>query len=269
MGVVNNQVEPIWMNNEDRPINIRPVDRTHGWFLPPGRMGYLSLRFIGDESTLNMLAALFLFLEKWGSLGAKPQLGYGVFEIVNREDVKVRAIRYPWQVIGASFPECHWPDMRRFGFVRYNFLPKDSEWWMLVPGVERVAKRIRPAITTYKTVPIAPALKNEWRFHQWHAGRGDEKLMFGTLQWLDADGTKRLKSKVAVSWAYSRDNCWEVRGWGWLPKQTIANMVWDILRDSIAWQNAIQVPGSLESRPTGAWCEWMAKDVVRFLEDAK
>lgn len=267
--VMEDQTKPVWTENDGKPVNIRPPDRNRGWFLPPGRMGNISLSFNGDEQALDLLAALFLFLEKWGNLSAKPQLGYGVFEIVNRDEVKMRALRYPWQVIGASFPEYYKPDMRRFGFFRYNFQPEESTWWTLVPGVERVAARIQPMVTTNKIVPTAPALKNEWRFHQWRGSLGNEKWMFGTLQWRDVDGTKRLRSKVAVSWAYFRDNCWEVRGWGWLQKPRIANMVWDLLRNTMAWQKAIQIHGSLETRPAGKWCEWMAEDIARFLEEAK
>lgn len=269
LDIVDNQTKPAWMGNDGRAINIRPPDRTRGWFLPPGRMGNMSLCLDGDKQVLDLLAALLLFIEKWGNLSAKPQLGYGVFKIVNRDEIKERAIRYPWQVIGASFQEGDKPDMRSFGFLRYNFLPKDSAWWMQLGDMERVGALIQTVVATYKTVPTAPALKNEWRFHQWHGSLEDEKWMFGTLQWRDPEGTKRLRSKVAVSWAYSHDKGWVVRVWGWMQKPQIASMVWDLLRDTTAWEKALHVPGTLEIHPSGNWCEWMPEDVARFLEEVK
>ena len=263
--VVEDKTNPIW-NPPRGTLNIRPPDRNHGWFLPPGRMGEVTLCFTGDERTLDLLAALFLFLEKWGSLGAKPQLGYGVFEIVNRDEIKVRATRYEWSIMGISSPSHNKPDMRRIGFFRYNFQPKSSVWWKQVPGVGNQAQ---PIVTAYKTVPVTPALKNEWRFRRWAGNRGDEKWIFGTLQWKVGDEIARVRSKVATSWAYPQDSGWMVRGWGWLQKPKIANMVWDLLIEREAWENVIQVPGSLETHPAGTWREWMAKDVAQFLEEAK
>lgn len=262
------RTKPVW-TQESRMLNIRPPDRSRGWFLPPGRMGRLVLSFTGDERSLNILASMLIFLEEWGSLGAKPQLGYGVFKIVNRNEVVTRAARFQWHTIGSSSPDKDLPDFRRFGFFLYHFKPEKSIWWTRVPGVERVATQVQPLATIHKTVPLAPALKNEWRFHQWPGSFGDQKWMFGTLQWRDNDGSRRLKSKIAVSWAYSLGDYWEARGWVWLQKPPIENVVWDLLRDNTAWQNSIQVPGSLETHPAGKWCKWITEDVAKFLEETK
>ncbi|MDM7938850.1 MAG: type III-B CRISPR module RAMP protein Cmr1, partial [Methanothrix sp.] len=120
--------KPIW-TQENRMLNIRPPDRNRGWFLPPGRMGALILNFSGDGKTLRLLGALVLFLEKWGNLGAKPQLGYGVFKITNRSEVQQFA-RHSWHDDKKFYnnglkihngSDTKWPDLRRFGFCRYRF----------------------------------------------------------------------------------------------------------------------------------------------------
>jgi len=262
--------KPIW-TPPDRMLNIRPPDRNRGWFLPPGRMGALTLHLDGDEKTLSLLAALFLFLERWGSIGAKPQLGYGVFSIENRDKVLEQAQGWDWNVVKGTTPPSGQPDLRRFGFFRYRFKPDRPGWWTQVPGIERVASTVQPLVSRYKTVPVAPALRNEWRFHRWRGSRGDEKWMFGTLQWRrDSETdrfhrqhplhrpkstlrwrrgseTDRLRSKVAVSWAYPQDGGWEVRGWVWLQKPKIADRVWDLIRDVAGWKAALRVGGMVEA----------------------
>ncbi len=75
--VVSDDTQPAWRGAAT--LNIRPPDRNRGWFLPPGKMGKLALRIEGEGTAA--LASLFLFLERRGNLGAKPQLGYGLFEI--------------------------------------------------------------------------------------------------------------------------------------------------------------------------------------------
>ena len=291
--VVEDRTKPAW-NPPPGTLNIRPPDRNRGWFLPPGRMGEVALCFTGDELTLDLLAALFLFLEKWGNLGAKPQLGYGVFEIVNRKDVQNQAQRYQWNVLGDRETNNDKPDLRRFGFLRYRFKPQKGAWWTYAPGMERVAARVQPIVTAFKTVPLAPVLKNEWRFHRWAGNRGDEKWMFGTPQWRPEDKkmygsnnvavgkkrtlsrqssrrveTSRVRSKVSVSWAYLQDGGWELRSWAWLQKPEIAGVVWDLMRDENGWQAVIKGQGLIETRPIGVWREWSANEVAELLEDAK
>jgi CRISPR-associated protein Cmr1 len=250
-------------------LNIRPPDRTRGWFLPPGRMGTLTLRFTGDECTLNLLAALFLFLEKWGNLGAKPQLGYGVFEVANRDKVQMRAASFSWRsIMDKLSKDPIYPDLRTFGFFRYLFQPEKSVWWTRVPGIERVALQAQPLMTMYKIVPIAPTLKNEWRFHHNWPDRDEEKQMFGTMQWRKPNEKqpKRVRSKVSLSWAYKTGKNWEVRGWVWMQKLGIASEVWNLVQDEALWQMAIPSKGSIDIHPRN---EWTADEVAQFLEATK
>lgn len=257
--VVENKTEPAWNPPPDM-LNVRPPDRTRGWYLPPGRMGAFTLRFSGDDKTLSLLAALFLFLERWGSLGAKPQLGYGVVEIVNRREVKTWADDWQWKKMENEKDDSNLPDLRQFGFFRYRFQPSSPGWWTKVSGMERVATKVRPIVNNYRTIPIAPALKNEWRFHGWQGSRDDEREIFGSLR------PKRMRSKVAVSWAYPRDDGWEVRGWAWLQKPKTAAHTWKIFNDPATWQEVLCVPGVLMAQPSGSWRKWTTTEMQQFLE---
>ncbi len=239
--------EAIW-SPSDRMLNIRPPGRSRGWFLPPGRMGTLTLRLDGDDKTLSLLAALFLFLERWGSIGSKPQLGYGVFEIGNRDEIQgwTRGERnkpgWKWEILEGGGPDDQRPDLRRFGFFRYRFRPARPGWWTHVPGIERVASQVQPLVSRYGTALVMPALKNEWRFHRWRGSRRDERAVFGALR------PRRQRSKVAVSWAYRHGREWEVRGWVWLSSREWADASWRVLTEREGWRMSLRVTGKLETR---------------------
>lgn len=260
--VVGDNTTPAW-NPPSDILNVRPPDRTRGWYLPPGRMGTFTLRFSGEDKTLSMLAALFLFLERWGNLGAKSQLGYGVFWIENRDEVKARAARWHWQTMGNQNLDQKLPDLRQFCFFHYRFQPEKLGWWTRVPGIERVATKVRPLAGEYNTVPVAPALKNEWRFHRWQRPWGDEQRFFGTLR------PNRIRSKVAVSWAYEAEGAWEIRGHAWMQGVSQAGAVWEIFSDLDVWRQVIGVPGEIEIEPKGTWQAWSPAEVAQFLEATK
>ncbi len=58
--------------------------RTGGWLLRGGYHGEMELKFIGNKEVLWCeILPVLLFVEKWGALGAKTPLGYGVFEILS------------------------------------------------------------------------------------------------------------------------------------------------------------------------------------------
>ncbi|HDM76646.1 MAG TPA: type III-B CRISPR module RAMP protein Cmr1 [Deltaproteobacteria bacterium] len=269
--IVEDKTTPIW-EPPDRTLNIRPPNRTRGWYLLPGRMGNLSLKFTGDSKVLSLIAGLLLFLEKWGNLGAKPQLGYGVFAIENRDEVIEWAYGnggdksgWKWKVLNNNNDNNNNtnknpPDLKQFGFFKYRFKPTQPGWWTQVPGLSRVSTKIQPIISQYQTVPVSPSLKNEWRFNQWNRKWGDERETFGVIQ----PGGVRLRSKVAVSWAYKTDGVWEVRGWVCLKSSNWANKVWDILSNKQIWQTILNAHGQIDTyKPTSS------KDVLEILEETK
>ncbi len=241
----------------DKALNIRPPERGRGWYLLPGHVGTLTLKFEGDEKVIPLLACLFLWLEKFGSLGARPQLGYGAFRLLNRDEVLEKARGGKWNVLREEAQnhspkqnntDTDHPDLRRFLFFRYAFKPLKPGWWTMVPGVGRVGSRIQPLVSNRGMVPTTPALKNEWRFHQWQGDRRDELNIFGTLR------PERQRGRIGTTWAYRENGKWVIHGWAWMPqKNELAEQLWQILTDKSVWEQVLGVGGNLETIPPGRW----------------
>jgi CRISPR-associated protein Cmr1 len=229
---------------------------------------------MGDEKTLNLLVGLLLFLEKWGNIGAKPQLGYGIFEVTNKGVVQNNA-RHFWHEDMKIYEDkvdrnrklrIDLPDLRRFGFIRYKFQPQKGRWWTQAPGLSRVATDVQSIVTNHRTIPLAPPLKNEWRFRRWIGDKSDEMWMFGSLRLRRRGETIRVRSKAAISWAYPLDNGWEMRSWVWLQDQRVAPEVWDLMQDESSWQATLGVHGQMKTDPTGAWHARTTSEVAELLE---
>nr|HDM59476.1 hypothetical protein [Bacillota bacterium] len=214
---------------------------------------------------MQQLAALLLFLEQWGHLGAKPQLGYGMFQINNREEVRKWASGQNWSV-GSKAPDDRLPDLRRFGFFRYRFLPQRKDWWIQIPGLKEESQI--QLLASNNMVPLTPSLKNEWRFQRWTGSRRDEQWVFGTTRWRRNRAIVRVRSKIAVSWAYKLDKEWEIRGWVWLQKPAIAKDVWELLKDDASWRSTIGLEGTWQGEPPGDWSERTAEQVKSLVQGA-
>ncbi len=230
VSIVDDSTQPIW--KDPSPLNIRPPDRNRGWFLPPGRMGSVTLQITGEN--LSALAQLLLFIEQWGNLGAKPQLGYGVFRIENHADIEQIA-QQNWQPLQSGRQQSSdLPDLRDFVFFCYTFRPAKTDWWTRVPGIERVAQKVQNLFQNYNIVPVSPALKNTWRFHHWQPAWGDPKVFFGQLH------PERRGSRIAVSWAYRQSKeVWQVRGWAWLAGVKQRESVYDMITNQSVWRNIL------------------------------
>jgi CRISPR-associated protein Cmr1 len=255
--VIDDQTKPLWTGNQ--PLNIRPPDRKRGWFLPPGRMGTFTLRIDGDETNVARLLALLRFVERWGSLGAKPQLGYGVVEIQNWDAIKNHLDRFSWrqqaQWFASNQPSgsSDLPNLRHFGFFRYRFKPTNTAWWSRIGGFERIVAQVRPF--AQQTVPVTPVLKNVWRFQHWQRVWGDERMFWGKVI-----GNERRRGQVAVSWAYPRTGGWEIRGSAWL-HGVQADPVWQMLSDASILNQTLGVtctPETVRIQNTD--------DLLKFLE---
>lgn len=259
-------------------LNVRPPDRTRGWFVPPGMIGRAVLQFVGENQVLGRLASLFLFIEKWGALGAKPQLGYGVFQVENREEVKSRAAK--WVQKNSVLPggKDDYPDLRRFGFFRFRFRPERPNWWSHLPALERLLGRTDTSRALKRAaeegmVPVLPVLKNEWRFNRWKGPFGVECWLFGT----SLGKGNRIRSKIGASWAYRSGDEWEVRGWVWFPErdkerkpipEEYPQRIWNAVRDKDLWCTALKIPeGELRTWPdVELWRAWQPDEVLSFLE---
>lgn len=242
--VVEDKTVPAWMPPLHM-VNVRPPDRSRGWYLPPGRIGTFTLRLTGDRWTLSLLTALLSFIEKWGNLGTKPQLGYGLFRVENQDEITSQEKGFQWELMESGKTNWDLPDLRRFIFFRYRFRPDGQDWWDQVPGLEDIRPLVQRMVREHEVVPIAPALKNEWRYHRWKKEYGDQREVFGALT------PERRRSRVAVGWAYRpTDKEWEIRGWAWLPaRKKEADGLLTILEDQTAWKDVLCVEGTLELTP--------------------
>lgn len=266
LAVIDDRTEIAW-TPADQMLNIRPPGRNRGWFLPPGRMGTFALRIDGDREIRSQLIALLLFLEQWGNLGAKSQLGYGLFRIEKleyghvqiKQRLEIAEYAANWQLRGTNPLGNKLPDLRHFVFFRYQFQPQKPGWWTQTPGMERIATRVSPLVSKYRAIPVAPALKNEWRYHRWQPAWGNAYNFLGTLR------PDRIRSKIAVSWAYPQGNIWEVRGHAWL-HDVKPQPVWAMLGDQNLWQRVLGEPGSLDLYPAPQWQTWSIATVQQFLE---
>ncbi len=262
--IVEDETQPAW-EPRDKALNIRPPERTRGWYLLPGRVGTFKLKLEGEEKVIALLACLFLWLEQHGSLGARPQLGYGAFRILNRNEVGTKA--RGWQNDNLDndnkeHKETAHPNLRHFLFFRYEFMPLNSDWWteVLKKNVKdwkEVKSLVCPLMSNWHMVPVTPILKNKWRFHQWSDSQSQE-MIFGTLR------PNRQRGRISATWAYKKNGKWVIHGWAWMP-QNWAAMVWQMLTDKSVWAQVIGVSGTLTVDPSGQWRERTLEEVLRLL----
>jgi len=235
-------------------LNVCPPTRSHGWFLPAGRVGSFTLKIHGDSDVIARLVSLLLFIEEWGAIGAKPQLGYGFFKINNRDEIQeIREDAMDLsKIIYTKIDSLGLPDLRQFTFFRYRFKPSRNDWWTRVKGLQRLLGDPKAAsklsqLVKMEIIPVSPVLKNQWRYVEWPASSPAKRWIFGTI-----DQEKR-RGKISISWAYREKNMWVVRGWAWLPEEertkigTIiqhrqgVGVVENILKDELVWKKALNL----------------------------
>lgn len=266
MVVVEDRTRLTW-EPRDQALNIQPPKRTRGWYLMPGRVGTFTLRFEGENRDISMLACLLLWLEQYGSIGSRPQLGYGAFRIINRDELVEKSRKWKGAVsqngiqkVKSNQTSDH-PDLRHFLFFRYEFAPSKPGWWTKVPGVGRVGSRVQPLVSSWGMVPSTPALKNEWRFHRWQGNRRDKLNIFGTLR------PERKRGRISATWAYRENGKWVIHGWAWMPPENeLAEQVQHILGNKSIWEKVFGVGGSLKTVPTGKWEDISSGEVQKLLQ---
>lgn len=249
--IIHDNTEPAWKGEE--MIKVRPPARSHGWFLSAGRIGSFTLKIHGDSDVIARLASLLLFLEEWGAIGAKPQLGYGFFKINNRDEI--RGIRENAtdlsKIIYTKMDSSGLPDLRQFTFFRYRFKPSRDDWWTQVGGLQRLLGEPKAAsklsrLAQMGIIPVSPVLKNQWRYVEWSAPSSAKRWIFGTSD------QEKIRSKISISWAYREKDMWIVRGWAWLPEEeqiksgTIQHrqeidVVENIFKNELVWKKALNL----------------------------
>lgn len=263
-------------DNNIQQLNVRPDQHAHGWYVPLGKIGDLILRLDGDAAAIDRLAALVLFLERWGTLGAKPQFGCGRFEILNRAEVCSYAARAPWAAMGVSGVGGAL-DLRAMGFFRYEFTPPDGKWWSDLSGLNRLMNNNRtgPVLTDLADsgiVPVGPLLKDAWRYGGAQWSREVARWLFGT----SGRQNDRVRSKISVGWARDIGDRWEVPGWVWLPPvddrgatldPAQLRQVWTLVRDATRWDRVLKAADAVTTEPPGAaWVSRTTTDVIAQLE---
>ncbi len=131
--------------------------RVGGWLLRGGYFGTLELHFTGEERILLCeIIPTLLFIEKWGALGPKTSIGYGVIEItklrIGRETYNRTQGDWSAQLNGLMAQECQesrvgkwwWirgippthspyqgvlPALTNMFFSKARFKVTDSTWW--------------------------------------------------------------------------------------------------------------------------------------------
>ena len=130
--------------------------RVGGWMLRGGYFGTLELRFTGEERILlcEILPTL-LFIERWGALGPKTSIGYGVIEITeiqigdqtyerSQSDWRMQLSNLASQNCQGSYTGKWWwsqeahisssyhgilPALTNMFFGKVRFEVADSDWW--------------------------------------------------------------------------------------------------------------------------------------------
>jgi len=252
LSIINDNTELTW---KGEMLNVRPPDRSHGWFLSAGRVGSFTLKIHGDSDVIARLASLLLFLEEWGAIGAKSQLGYGFFKINNSDEIREYAM--DWSKISNQVDLSGLPNLCQFTFFRYIFKPSRDDWWKRVGGMKRLLDNPKTAsklsqLAQMGIIPVPPAIKNQWRYVEWSAPFSAKRWIFGTSD------QEKMKSKISISWAYSEKDMWVVRGWAWLPEEerikggTIQHrkeidVFKNILNNDLVWKKALNLDNSSQT----------------------
>jgi CRISPR-associated protein Cmr1 len=250
LSIIKDETKPAWSDN--LPLNVRPPERTRGWFLPPGKIGRFDILFQGNSEAIGQICSVFLFLESWGSLGAKPQLGYGFFKIINRDEVKEKAIKFKTSGNTDEKAKKNLPNLSKWILFRCRFKPQKNDWWTWIEGIQRLlgdhrTAKILSQLANMEMVPVSPVLKNQWKYVQWQAPFEAKAWLLGKA----GDDRRRdspIRSKVPVSWAYRDGEDWVIRGWASLAEndkilnyQEYIESFKTILLNETVWRKALNL----------------------------
>jgi len=176
-------------------INIKPSNRSRGWFFGPGVAGNLELKMIPLDEKFDEVLVLtpLIIASKWGGIGAKTQLGYGVVEVTNPPDISFENFK---EVLGNLSQERKrqrsnepgFPDLREMFFAKVRFKVNKSSWWKKIDGIAgRKDEQAIEACIRNNFLPIAPVIKNWLRYgdgsqiwRSYQNVRGLENWLFGT-----------------------------------------------------------------------------------------
>jgi CRISPR-associated protein Cmr1 len=178
-----------------RRINIKPSNRSRGWFFGPGVAGNLELKMISLDGKFDEVLVLtpLIIASKWGGIGAKTQLGYGVVEVTNPPDISFENFKKVLENLSQKGKrqrsnEPGFPDLREMFFAKIRFKVNKSSWWKEIDGItEEETKQAMEVCIRNDFLPIAPVIKNWLRYGDgsriWRSNqnvKGLENWLFGT-----------------------------------------------------------------------------------------
>jgi CRISPR-associated protein Cmr1 len=164
-----------------------------GWYLPQGRMGDFKIKIHGDAQAVNEMICLFLFLEKYGTLGAKPQLGFGRFQILESEGLRERVSSFEIPFGSESSKE---PNL--IGSTFYSIRFSESPFTPKLKAATRQSTKIISELESEQIAPVSSLVKEHLRFPQ---GRYTKSFILGE---------KKQRARIASSWAYRNGSSWQL-----------------------------------------------------------
>lgn len=219
-----------------RTLNIKPGERNRGWYLDKGKVGIIDLNLIPLTLNADLLPVKLTLkiASKWGAIGAKTQIGYGVVEIIDDKDsIVVKNLKENFEkmvndrlnLINIKLRRFYnnstkLPDLKEFFLskIQFNVNNEDEDWWENINVIKSENERqLREWYENSNSFPIAPLIKNWLRFENGqnlilNNNNGLRNFLYGK--------SKESASKINISSAYQvNDNLWEFRIWGWIPQK--------------------------------------------------
>ncbi|MEM4734312.1 MAG: hypothetical protein QXS20_01225 [Candidatus Thorarchaeota archaeon] len=176
---------------------------------------------------------LLFFLERYGTLGAKPQLGYGRFKILNRSELLLKVTK-----IDPSQNQKQPSGMSLIQSAFFTVEFSESPFTQLLKNIVS-SKLTLERLKEQNLAPISPMVKDYLRFIVGAKWSTQEELDILGGQ----DGNRnRYRSKISASWAYRTEGKWRIdvfagpcaqqTGIGW-------NSALQVLRSKNGWQDIL------------------------------
>ncbi|MHA1679400.1 MAG: type III-B CRISPR module RAMP protein Cmr1 [Promethearchaeota archaeon] len=257
-------------------INIKPRGRNRGWYYPgSGVVGDIELAFVPLDIKFDKHLVLLplLIASKWGAIGAKTQLGYGVIDFTNILDVNISTFYQCIQKLALPNENksrnenrsntSHPPNFKEMFFSRIRFNTTSPNWWETCNGIiqwNNGRKRFRgllndPDLKSWVSegfLPVAPSLKDWLRYQAGVQLLINSERNGRTFSWLYGfiSGNNRQASKIHISGAYKiGENEWEFRVWGWIPDNPSSP-----LSNRDEFLNKLK--GCLDGTSRNPWIDW-------------
>ena len=246
-------------------IRIKLPGQKFGWLLGSGIMGVIdsnikvlriNLGLLETEKEIkNTIWVIMNFMSKWSAIGARHQVGYGVFLFKNETNVDAFT-SYIDKILKRSerreaLYQTNLPDITEFFFCKINFT-KDfpKRWNEIFRDVILKDKESLEKCYQNNFLPISPLVRYKLRqlFREEFLNLDERErrmlrhFLLGTVRGV------RTASKISVSHAYKINNSWELRIWGWIPpnlpkikRNIVLKMLYDAFKENKFWEETFKI----------------------------